>query len=173
VAEWTIEPLGPAHERDRFSSGRASLDDFLRSLVTQYERRRLGRTYVAVPLAARSVVGYYTLASGAVSFASVPAHLGRKLPRHPVPVVLLARLAVDEKEQGKGLGQLLLVDAMRRCLALGDRLGVHAIEVSAIDDRAGAFYERFGFIPLTDDRRHLYLPLATAEAALGRTKRPR
>jgi GNAT superfamily N-acetyltransferase len=171
VAEWTIEPLGPAHERDRFSSGQASLDDFLRSLVSQYERRRLGRTYVAVPPAARNIVGYYTLAPGAVSFASVPARLGRKLPRHPVPVVLLARLAVDEKEQGKGLGQLLLVDAMRRCLALGDRLGVHAIEVNAIDDRAGAFYERFGFIPLADDRRHLYLPLATAEAALGTTKR--
>jgi GNAT superfamily N-acetyltransferase len=163
VPDWIVEPLDRTHERATFSRGSASLDDFLRTLVSQYEKRRLGRTYVAVEADNRRVLGYYTLASGAISFASIPTKVAKKLPRHPVPVILLARLAVHVDVQGRGLGRHLLVDAMRRCLALGDRLGVHALEVEAIDDDARRFYEKYGFIPLADDVRHLYLPLATVK----------
>jgi len=161
VAEWIVARLDRTHERASFSCGNASLDEFLRTRVSQYEKRRLGRTYVAVRPNAKRVVGYYTLASGSVSFANIPPGLARKLPRHPVPVVLLARLAVDTGAQGQGLGRYLLADALHRCLALGDRVGVHAIEVEAIDEAAQRFYEKFGFVPLEDDPHHLYLPLAT------------
>ena len=164
---WSVERLERGHDRGEFRCGQEPLDNFLCALVTQYEKRRLGRTYVAVRPGAKRVLGYYTLASGAVAFEKLPARAGKNLPRHPVPVILLARLAVDESVHGQGLGRFLLVDALRRCLSLGQQLGVHAVEVDAIDDQARAFYEHYGFAALGDDPLHLYLPLATVEDALG------
>jgi GNAT superfamily N-acetyltransferase len=107
------------------------------------------------------------MASGAISFQNLPVHAARKLPRHPVPVILLARLAVDRSEQGCGLGRILLVDALKRSHVLADRLGIHAVEVDAIDAAARAFYEKFGFVPLLDHSFHLYLPIATIKTAFG------
>lgn len=167
MAEWNVESLAKDHKRGEFSCGKGPLDSFLRTLVSQYEKRRLGRTYVAVRPGEKRVLGYYTLASGAVSFENLPAEATRKLPRHPVPVILLARLAVDQSTQGQGLGGFLMADALRRCLSLAGQLGVHAVEVDAIDDQAKAFYERYGFVPLLDDPLHLFLPMATVEEAFG------
>jgi GNAT superfamily N-acetyltransferase len=113
------------------------------------------------------VLGYYTLAAGAVAFEQLPSDAARKLPKHPVPVILLARLAVDQSTQGKGLGEELLLDAFQRALDLSSALGVHAVEVDALDDIAAAFYRRYGFTPLLDDPLHLYLPMATVETVLG------
>ena len=163
MTEWKIEPLEKAHERGEFTCGKGPLDTFLRTLVSQYEKRRLGRTYVAVRPGEKRVLGYYTLASGAVSFKNLPAEATRKLPRHPVPVILLARLAVDQSVQGQELGGFLIADALRRCLALAGQLGVHAVEVDAIDEEARAFYQRYGFISLQDDPLHLFLPMGTVE----------
>lgn len=167
MAEWNVEPLAKDHGRAEFSCGKKPLDDFLRTLVSQYEKRRLGRTYVAVRPGEKRVVGYYTLASGAVSFENLPAEASKKLPRHPVPVILLGRLAVDESVQGQGLGGFLMADALRRCLSLPGQLGVHAVEVDAIDDQAKAFYQRYGFTALLDDPLHLFLPMATVEEAFA------
>ncbi|MBW3598018.1 MAG: GNAT family N-acetyltransferase [Planctomycetes bacterium] len=139
------------------------LDDFLRSLVTQYEKRNLGRTYVAVRAPSKRVFGYYTLASGAVAFQSMPKKASRKLPKHPVPVALLGRLAVDQSVQGQGLGEILLVDALRRCADLSSQIGIHAVEVHAIDAVAKSFYEKYGFLPHLDDEFRLYLPIATVQ----------
>lgn len=167
MAEWSIERLEQAHERGQFTCGQGPLDNFLRTLVRQYEKRRLGRTYVLVRPGTKGVLGYYTLAAGAVFFENLPQKTTKKLPRHPVPVILLARLALDQSVQGQGLGGFLLADALRRCLSLAEQLGVHAVELDAIDDRARAFYERYGFTALPDDPLHLYLPLATIEDAYG------
>jgi GNAT superfamily N-acetyltransferase len=117
-------------------------------------------------LAKKRVCGYYTLASSAVHFDHVPTALTRKLPKHPVPVVLLGRLAVDQSAQGQGLGETLLMDALKRCLDLSQQIGVHAVEVQAIDDSARAFYEKYGFVPLLDGALHLFLPLTTVETLL-------
>jgi GNAT superfamily N-acetyltransferase len=165
MAEWLVERLDASHTRVGFHCGKPSLDQFLLSLVSQYEKRKLGRTYVAVLPGQKRVIGYYTLASGALSFQNLPARAARKLPRHPVPVILLARLAVDQRVQGRGLGKFLLMDALKRCLALSGQVGVHAVEVEAIDEQAREFYEGFGFVPLLDRALHLYLPLATIEGA--------
>jgi predicted N-acetyltransferase YhbS len=81
------------------------------------------------------------------------------VPRHPVPVILLARLAVDLGARGQGIGRVLLVDALRRSLAIAEQLGVFAVVVDAIDDQARDFYLKFDFRELTDDRMHLYLPI--------------
>jgi GNAT superfamily N-acetyltransferase len=167
MADWRIERLDRTHERGEFCCGKAPLDAFLRSLVSQYEKRNLGRTYVAVKEGEKRVYGYYTLASSAVPFAHVPTKIARKLPRHPVPVALLARLAVDQAAQGQGLGAELLIDALRRCRELAAALGIFAVEVLAIDDEARRFYEKYGFTSLVDDERHLYLPMKTLETALG------
>ena len=128
----------------------------------------LGRTYVAVHPGDKPVLGYYTLASGALSYQNLAEYSARRLPRHPVPVILLARLAVDQSVQGKGWGEGLLIDALQRVLGLADKLGIHAVEVDAIDQQAKAFYEKYGFVPLLDNGFHLFLPIATIQSAIQR-----
>lgn len=167
MPDWTVEPFAKEHERSTFLCGTPSLDDFIHLRVSQYEKRRLGRTFVAVPMGQKRVIGYYTLAAGAVAFEHLPKDLSRKLPKHPVPVVLLGRLAVDRSAQGKRLGEGLLLDALQRALNLTSSLGVHAVEVVAIDAAASAFYRKYGFTPLLDEPRHLFLPIATVEAVIG------
>jgi GNAT superfamily N-acetyltransferase len=167
VDEWSVERLEKSHQRGDFCCGKQSLDQFLQQLVGQYERRKLGRTFVAVRSGEKRVVGYYTLASSCVSFQNLPENAAKRLPKHPVPVVLLARLAIDQTVQGLGLGKRLLTDALRRCLELSDTLGIYAVEVDAIDEGARQFYEKFGFVSLEDDSCHLYLPIKTIEHGLS------
>lgn len=165
MADRTIERLGRSHVRGEFACGKSPLDDFIRVLVGQYEKRNLGRTYVALRPGESRVIGYYTLASGAISFRDLPPDAARTLPKHPVPVVLLARLAVDRSARGERLGEALLMDALSRCLGLADPVGIHAAEVDAIDEEAKSFYLKYGFVPLLDDPHHLYLPIATIQSA--------
>jgi GNAT superfamily N-acetyltransferase len=167
MAEWHFEPLDRSHQRGEFCCGKAPLDEFLRTRVSQYDKRKLGRTYVAVRSDDKRVLGYYTLASSAIPFENLPPSASKKLPRHPVPVVLLARLAVDQSVQGQGLGRDLLIDAFRRCLDLETRIGVHAVEVDAIDDQARQFYVKYGFMALLDNELHLFLPISKIEKAFG------
>lgn len=164
MAEWVIEPLRPAHERASFTCGKAALDTFLRSLVSQYEKRRLGRTFIATPAGDVRVAGYYTLAAGAFDPGSLPEAERKKLPGHPVPVIHLGRLAVDQASRGRRLGETLLFHAVRTALELAEKLGAYAVDVRAIDDEARAFYAKYGFLPLADDPLHLYLPMKTVEA---------
>ncbi len=163
--EWRIVRLDRGHARESFGCGKSSLNDFLHALVGQYEKRDLGRTYVALQGEDCRVLGYYTLASAAIEAESLPPHQAKKLPRHAVPVVLLARLAVDQSVHGRGLGSFLLRDAMTRSLDISERLGIHAIVVDAVDIGAKTFYKRFGFIPLTDDEMRLFLPRCTIRSA--------
>lgn len=171
MSEWRIEQLDRRHVREGFDCGKPSLNDFLHTLVSQYEKRNLGRTYVALQGDDRRVLGYHTLASGAIHMESLPANQAKKLPRHTVPVVLLARLAVDQSVQGRGLGGFLLRDGMTRSLDLSEKLGIHAIVVDALDAGAKTLYERFGFISLTDDEMRLFLPLSTIRSAVKPSQR--
>ena len=98
-----------------------------------------------------------------MSFAHLPAKISKKMPKHPIPVILLARLAVDRTMQGKGLGRGLLMDALHRALEVSQSLGVYAVEVDALDQNAKSFYEKYGFAPLPDQELHLYLPMTTIE----------
>lgn len=166
MVDWKIEPFGKNHNRSAFTCGKSALDDFIRTRVRQYEKRRLGKTFVAVPAGETRVIGYYTLAAGAVLFEHLPEDASRKLPKHSILVILLARLAVDQSAQGQRLGEGLLLDALQRSLDLSTHLGAHAIEVDALDAAAVAFYAKYGFTPLLDDPQHLFLPLATIEKAL-------
>jgi GNAT superfamily N-acetyltransferase len=170
MAEFRLEVFDSnQHHRSDFDCGNSALNDYLRKLATQYERRHLGKTVVALRSdGSDEVVGYYVLSASSVAFVNMPLEVARKLPAHPVPMVLLARLAVDRKEQGKGLGKILLHNALRRALDASALVGVFAIEVFATDQLAADFYGKFGFLPLPDDSRHFYLPTTTIAAALAR-----
>jgi predicted N-acetyltransferase YhbS len=99
----------------------------------------------------------------------LPEKLAKKLPRHPVPVAVLARLAVDLSVKGQGLGRSLIGDALTRCVSLSDQIGIHAVFVEAIDDEAVRFYERFGFVPLRDQPDKLFLRIDVARNALPKS----
>lgn len=159
MPEWHIGRLLATHERGGFTCGKPSLDEFIRQLATQYERRNMGRTFVAVRPPDPTVFGYYTLASGSVAFANLPEEVSKKLPRHPIPVAHLGRLAVDEKIRGQRLGETLLLDALQRCHRFSEELGLFAVEVFALDDEARRFYLKYGFNSLVDDDKHLYLTM--------------
>jgi GNAT superfamily N-acetyltransferase len=164
MAEWHIEPLKAVHERAEFSCGKPSLDLFLRTLVSQYEKRRLGRTYVAVEAGQLRVAGYYTLAAGSFDVSCLPAAVRKKLPKHPIPTIHLGRLAVDLTCRGQRLGETLLFHALRAALDMSKKVGAYAVDLWAIDDEARAFYLKYGFLPMEDNTLHLHLPMATIAA---------
>lgn len=161
-----IAPLGRLHDRASFDSGEPALDEFFRRNARQNQDRGISRTYVATVQGEDRVVGFYTLASGMVSAGVLPEVERRRLPRYPVPAVQLARLAVDRAAHGGGVGKSLLSDALRRSIRAAEVIGIYAIEVHAKHDTAAAFYHRFGFAPLKDDRLHLYLPIHTIRTTL-------
>ena len=168
MGDWIIEPLQKGHDRAEFACGHVSLDDFLKKYAGQYSRRKLGTSYVAVATGQQRVLGYYTLAPSHLQFREVPVALVKGLPNHPVPSLLLARLAVTESERGKGLGKHLLLDAFDRCLRVGRDVAFRAIEVETIDHQAAAFYEKYGFLPLPNDPHHLVIAVETVEEVLNR-----
>jgi predicted GNAT family N-acyltransferase len=166
-ADWRIERLSKSHDRTSFCCGKALLDEFIQRLATQYDKKDMGRTYVAVAPGDVRVVGYYTLSTGALAFASLSEEISRKLPRHPIPVIHLGRLAVDQSAKGRRLGETLLVDALRRCSELAEQVGVYAVEVYALDEEARGFYLKYGFISLADDLLHLYLSMKAVRKLWG------
>ena len=131
MAEWRIEALADHHERGAFSCGKTPLDVFLRTQASQYARKGTGRTYVAVAPDSARVVGYYTVSASSVAFEHVPRAVAKKLPKHPVPTILLGRLAIDTAAQGQGLDTLLLMDATSRALGIAEQ----SIAVDAHDRR--------------------------------------
>ncbi len=154
---YRIEALSPAHDRATFDCGEPSLDDFLKRFARQNDEKGLSRTYVAVLSNEPKIYGYYSLSSGAVRFDSIPD----KLPRYPVPVIHLGRLAVDRSARGAGLGKILLLDALKRAASISKQVGIYAVEVYALNDAARDFYLKYGFTALLDDERHLYLTMKT------------
>ncbi len=157
---WVVHRLTPHHDRDNFDCGVSSLNDFLTKRATQFDRRDLGRTFVALAPDSEQILGYYTLSSGSVSYEELPNTESRGLPsRIPIPVLHLGRLAVDLSAKGKGLGSFLLLDALRRGLVSGRSVAMRAVKVYAIDGSARAFYCKYGFVELLDDQQHLYLSM--------------
>ena len=154
-----IERLSPHHDRRDFDCGVEELNSYLQRYSNQHERKGIGRTYVAKKSGENRVLGYYSISSSAVAFDVVPENL----PRHPVPVALVARLAVDNIARRQRLGETLLVHALRSAQRAAKIVGIYAVVVDAFDESAGKFYLKYGFNELTDDRLHLYLPMKVIE----------
>ena len=164
----SVEPLGPVealsdtHELDQFDSGVAELDQWLRRSARVAAAAGTAATYQVCR--GRRVVGFYALAMSSFGHEGAPSRLRRGMP-DPVPVVLLARLAVDRSEQGRQLGGHLLVDALRRSVRGGREFGARAVVVDAISPEAAGFYRHFDFHDL--DTRRLWRSLKDIERALG------
>ena len=154
-------PLASRHDISQFSSGVPTLDAWLRGKARLNEARGGARTYVACD--GDRVAGFYSLAASSVERRRVSSRVGRNLP-DPIPAILLGQLAVDEAYRGRRLGPDLLVDATGRSLAAAGTIGARAVIVQAVDERARAFYERFGFRPFSE-REPLMLVLRISEIA--------
>ncbi|MBU6238634.1 MAG: GNAT family N-acetyltransferase [Planctomycetes bacterium] len=159
MADWIISRLNIHHDRSAFDCGKTVLNEWLKERAGQFDRRDLSRTFVATDPGGSIVRGYYAISSHRVVHDALPRTEAKGLPRLDVPVVLIGRLAVDLSVQGKGLGALLLIDALRRALLISNEIGVRAVEVDAIDGDALSFYEKYGFRSLLDDPGHLFLPI--------------
>jgi len=154
VTSLRIEKLQRSHAIDAFDCGREALNKFLIRFALQNQQAEASQTYVA--LADEEIVGYYTLVVGQIDYDDAPDRLKKGLARHPVPIMLLARLAIATTWQGKRLGAGLLKDAMLRTLQAADIAGIRAFAVHAKDDEARAFYDHFDFLPSPSDPFHLF-----------------
>ena len=152
------------HDRNSFDCGVPALNDYLKKFALQNQKKHAARTYVATR--GNRIVGYYSLAYGSVSLEEAPQSVKSGLPRHPVPVILLARLAVDSAEQGSGLGAALLKDALLRTIQAAEIAGLRAMLVHAKDDSAKRFYQKYGFEPSPIDAYHLFLRLSDILSSL-------
>ena len=148
-------PLGKDHEAASFDCGVEPLNLYLRKFALQNHQNRASRTYVATR--GETIVGYYTLSNGSVSLDQVPKRVAQGMGSYPVPVTLLARLAVDITEKGAGLGRGLMKDALLRAFQASELVGSRAILTHAKDVSARTFYERFNFERSPLNEFHLYL----------------
>jgi predicted N-acetyltransferase YhbS len=152
-----IALLESGHDRSQFDCGVEPLNVYLRQYALQNQRKGIVRNYVACR--GPRVVGYYSLAYGSAAQAAAPPALTKGIGNYPIPLMILARLAVDLGEKGQGLGKALLKDAVLRTLQAADIAGLKAIFVQAQDQDAERFYAKHGFIPSPGDPLHLFFPL--------------
>lgn len=154
-----IRALDSSIDTSDFLCGREPLDDYIRRYASQDVRRNVARVFIATPDDDyRNLAGFFTLSAGSVCCSSLPSALARKLPRYPVPVALIGRLAVSRKFQGKGLGSILLADACKKVSQASSVLAMAGIIVDAKDDEAVSFYKHFGFCPLQGQAGKMLLP---------------
>lgn len=158
-----IELLSPTHKVESFCCGYESLDKYVQSYATANASRGLGRTFVAIENNDSNVIGYYTLTVAEIAKEKLPKKQTRGLPGYPIPAILLARLAVDKSAQGRKLGEFLLFDAFSRVVRGSYDFGIRLIVVDAIDEKAKAFYLRYGFVSFDDNPLKLFLPLKVIE----------
>ena len=155
MTAFVIEKLARDHAVDVFDCGHEALNRFLARFALPNQQANASQTYVG--LADRVVIGFYTLVVGELGYEAAPERLTKGHARHPIPVMVLARLAVSKAWHGKGAGGGLLKDAMLRTLQAADIAGIRAVVVHAKDESARAFYEHFGFASGSIDPLHLYV----------------
>ena len=163
---WHEEPIGKGHDRSAFDCGEPELNEFLQRYARKSHERGGAKTFLAIDDSDGAVLGYYSLSPAAVAFARTPESVRKGLARHDVPGFRLARLAVDQRAQGNGLGGQLLLAAGRRCLQAAAEVGGVILVIDAKNERVAGWYASYGAVALEDSPLTLVLPLATVEAAL-------
>lgn len=161
-----IERLTALHQRAGFDCGELALDEFLQRQAGQLARRGIGKTYVALADDGVTLVGFVTLSVGQMETARLPQHL--KLPRYPIPLLRIGRMAVDRAQQGRGIGQQLMSFSLQLALEFSQKVGLYAVLVDAKHDKAKAFYEGLGFTSTLDDPLCLYLAVSTLQKLISR-----
>jgi GNAT superfamily N-acetyltransferase len=158
-------PLEPAYNKNSFSCGKIALDDYLHKQASQDIKRKLSLCFI-LPDTNYGIKGYYTLSNDSIPQEDLPEEIKKKMPKSYVnlPATLLGRLAVDKNFKGKGLGELLLLDALRRSYDVSiESVGSMSVVVDPLDLEAVAFYKKYGFIELPDSGR-MFLPMKTIGA---------
>jgi GNAT superfamily N-acetyltransferase len=163
--ERRIEKLRRDHPVDAFDCGQELLNSWLRKHALQNQSASAAQTYVG--LAGNVVIGYYSLAVGQIEYSDAPERLQKGLARHPVPIMLLARLAVDKGWQKRGVGRALLRDAVLRTVLAADIAGIRALAVHAKDEQARRYYEQFDFVASPADPLHLLVLLKDIRRRVG------
>lgn len=153
-----IELLTAVHRRDDFDCGEPPLNEFLRRYARQQAERDFSRTYVAVAGDGAQILGFHAISTGAIDFRNWPP--GLRLPRYPIPVARIGRLAVAVSAQGSGIGAALLDHALRLSATMAERIGLHAVVVDAKHPKAATFYARYGFQPFSDDGLTMFLMMS-------------
>jgi len=166
VKSWHEETVSKKHDRETFDCGDEALNEFLRRYARKSHERGGAKTFLAIEDAGDTILGFYSLSPASVDYARTPEILRRGLARHEVPGFRLARLAVDRRFQGQGIGGQLLLAAGRRCLWAAAEVGGVVLVIDAKNKRVAGWYAGYGAVPLLDAPLTLLLPLATIEAAL-------
>lgn len=158
---FSISPLDKTHDRKSFSCGVDSLDNYFHKQAGQDSRKRIAVTYVLHEQNANKVAGYYTLSATAIEWMTLPETVRKKLPSYPcLPATLIGRLAVDETYKKRGLGELILMDAMKRAYRTSLEVASFAVVVDAIHSSAEKFYKKYGFLDLSVAKHRLFLPMS-------------
>jgi len=167
VPAWHEVPIGRHHDREAFECGEPALNEFLRRYARKSHELGGAKTFLAIDDSDnRTILGFYSLSPASVEYARTPEMVKRGLARHEVPAFRLARLAVDGKVQGRGLGGQLLLAAGRRCLLAAAEVGGVALLIDAKNEKVAGWYAGYGAVRLLDAPLTLLLPLRTIEAAL-------
>ena len=162
------ENLNTGHRKNEFSCGKEMLDNYLHKQANQDIKRKLSACFVINDKESNLIKGYYTLASNSIPQNVIPTQFQKKLPKSysSIPATLLGRLATDNRFQGKGIGKLLLVDALKRSYEISKNIGSFAVVVDTLDEDAEKFYDKYGFIKLPDSGK-MFLPMNTIKKLFG------
>jgi GNAT superfamily N-acetyltransferase len=157
------------HDRNSFDCGVNELNAFLKQHANQNQSKNISTTYVAVVAVSaddrKKIYGYYTLSAGHIQCDQLPENIKSKLPKYPIPIARIGRLAVDNDHKGQGIGGFLLYDAFTNVLSIANKMGVYAVVVDAKNDDAKAFYKKYGFNEFQDSALTLFLPIDTIKSA--------
>lgn len=150
-----IELLGKKHNRKEFDCGKELLNNYLKNQAGQDVKRKLSACFVLTEKETNNIKGYYTLSNNSIPLSSFPEYIQNKLPKSyaSIPTTLLGRLAIDKKYQGKGVGKILLIDALKRSYDISVEIGSFAVVVDPIDKEAENFYKKYDFIKLPDSEK--------------------
>jgi ribosomal protein S18 acetylase RimI-like enzyme len=169
--KWTIELLTGDHDHSSFACGQDWLDRYLKFNAMRNQANGYGRTYVAVGPDSKIVVGYYTVSMSSVQFANLPESLiYSTAPKYPMPTAHLGCLAVRKEVQRRGLGSILLINAMQRMILASEVVAARAIEVKAADEKIRDWYADYGFAPfknISGPTFHMFLPIDTARMVVA------
>ncbi|BAZ17568.1 acetyltransferase, GNAT family protein [Calothrix sp. NIES-4071] len=160
--KWIFCPIDGSVNKENFDCGIHELDDYLKKYAKQNDKKGVAKTFVAIPEEGEKIVaGYYSVSMDKIEFEVIPENYKKGLPRYPLPAMLIGKLAVDKSMQGTGLGNKLLIECFYRAVNLSSEIGIFAVTVAAINEKAKEFYLKYGFIPLVDNEFTLFIPIKT------------
>jgi len=158
---WIFSRLDKSFEKQNFDCGQPTLNDYLKKYALQNMKKGYSVTFVATEPESKEIAGYYCASASTIEFANLPESLQKGLPKYPAPAMLIGQLAVEQRRQGQGLGETLLMHALSRAVRISQEMAIFAVRVDALDLPSQKFYLKYGFVPFQDAELSLLLPMKT------------